>query len=221
MRNNLKREFEKKSWSEGECTPRSGRGSNLKNSARLRAALPGVFERYGIQSFLDAPCGDWFWMQHVDLSGVEYTGADISSDVIAQNNSKFGDPSRRFVVMDVTDDPMPNYDLVLCRDCLFHLKFWLRWAFLENFAASESRFLMTTMHHVAKNRRLDRNGDFRPFNPTAAPFSLDPPIEWIPETADELPPIRPETELGRKHRAVGLWTREQVVSALEQRDVRE
>ncbi|MCX8509667.1 MAG: hypothetical protein ORN49_12460, partial [Rhodobacteraceae bacterium] len=81
MRDNLRSVFEKKSWAGINDAPRSGPGSDMAATARLRAALPGVFQRYGVKTFFDAPCGDWFWMQHVDLSALSYIGADISGEL--------------------------------------------------------------------------------------------------------------------------------------------
>ena len=207
MRENLRAVFENKSWaSVRKNAPRSGPGSSLENTATLRAALPRLFAQYDVRSFFDAPCGDWFWMRQVDLTGIDYTGADISKALIDENTAQFGRDGVRFLHLDITSDPLPKSDLLLCRDCLFHLKFWLRWQFFENFARSDSRYLLLTMHHVPTNERVHGNGGFKPFNPTVAPFNLPEPLELIPEHSDPVP------------RSVGLWTREQVAEAVANRD---
>ena len=82
MRDDLQQAFETRRWRHGAHQSRSGDGSSLPATERLRNAMPKLFDDYGIQSFLDAPCGDWFWMQHVDLSGIHYIGADISGEII-------------------------------------------------------------------------------------------------------------------------------------------
>lgn len=176
---------------------------------RLRAALPGLFGRYRVKTLIDAPCGDWFWMQAVDLTGITYIGGDISAGLIADNQARFAGPGVEFRHLDITSDPLPAGDLFLCRDCLFHLKFWLRWKFFENFVASANRNLLLTMHHVTENQLVLANGGFKRFNPTAAPFNLPAPLEIIRETPDDTPK--------GEHRSLGLWSREQVAEALARR----
>ena len=43
----------------------SGLGSELDATATLRAELPRLFEKLGVTSLLDAPCGDAGWINHV------------------------------------------------------------------------------------------------------------------------------------------------------------
>lgn len=211
MRDNLRSVFETKSWAAIGGAPRSGPGSDMAATARLRAALPGVFNRYGVKTLFDAPCGDWFWMQHVDLTGITYIGADISGELIAENQSRFRAPNLGFRHLDITSDPLPQADLMLCRDCMFHLKFWLRWKVLENFVASNSRYLMLTMHHVAVNSPVKVNGGFQRFNPTMPPFNLPAPLEIIHETADQF------DGADWDHRSLGIWSRDQIIDALSRR----
>ncbi len=209
MRNDLRDAFETKSWTGRRGRyPRSGPGSSLEFTANLRAALPSVLKRYAVRTFLDAPCGDWFWMQSVDLSGIDYIGADISGELIAANQARFARENVQFVHLDITSDPLPKAELVLCRDCLFHLEIWLRWTFFENFAASGSMYLLQTMHHVHRNRDLTANGGFRRFNPILPPFNFPPPLELVDETQDGA------AEGDR--RSLGLWSREQIIEVLSQ-----
>lgn len=210
MRDNLRSVFEQKSWAgKAGVHPRSGPGSDMASTERLRAALPGLFERYQVKTLIDAPCGDWFWMQAVDLTGITYVGADISGGLIADNQARFARPGVSFRHLDITSDPLPSGDLFLCRDCLFHLKFWLRWKFFEAFAASDNRYLLLTMHHVAENLPVLANGGFKRFNPTRPPFSLPDPLEIISETPDGTPDA--------DARSLGLWSRAQVADALSRR----
>lgn len=219
MRDNLRSAFETKSWAgKKDAAPRSGPGSTLDQTAQLRAALPRIFQTYGVKTFLDAPCGDWFWMQHVDLAGVDYIGGDISKEVIDANAAQFTKPGVQFVHLDITSDPLPAADIMLCRDCMMHLKHWLRWKFFENFVASECRYLMTTVHHVLENRAVVNNGGFKRFNPAAMPFNFPPALELIPETAETLPEdILHNRVAAPEHRSIGIWSREQVAQALANR----
>ncbi|HYH44625.1 MAG TPA: hypothetical protein VEG34_03005 [Thermoanaerobaculia bacterium] len=70
----------------------SGVGSTLRETARLREALPGLIREEGVRSLLDIPCGDFHWMQHValDVEDVEYTGADVVPEIVAANQALHG-----------------------------------------------------------------------------------------------------------------------------------
>ena len=218
MRDNLRAAFETMSWAGKKGSPRSGPGSTLAWTKQLRQALPRVFDQYGVKTFLDAPCGDWFWMQHVDLSALTYIGGDISSEVVAANAARFAKPDVSFLHLDITSDPLPAADMMLCRDCLMHLKTWLRWKFFENFAASDCKYLMTTVHHVLENQNVKANGGYKSFNPAVAPFSFTPALELIPESAETLPADILENRVAAPdHQSIGIWSKAQVTDALSRR----
>jgi SAM-dependent methyltransferase len=215
MRESLKAVFEDMDWSNGGASPRSGAGSSLDSTAEIRAALPGLFERHDVKSFLDAPCGDWHWMSHVDLTGIDYIGFDIATSLIEANRAAHTRKGVQFDVADVTSDPLPKVDMMMCRDCLFHLKFWLRWEFFKGFLASGTPLLLTTFHHIAENKPLRNNGRFRKFDPTLPPFNFAPPIEVVHETVVRDEDGRTQLVAGQGgQRSMGLWTREQVADAV-------
>ncbi|WP_052265301.1 class I SAM-dependent methyltransferase [Ruegeria sp. ANG-R] len=220
MREGVRDAFEHKNWGDRN-TPRSGSGSTLDATAPLRGALPAIFERYSVKTFLDAPCGDWTWMQEVDLNGVHYIGGDISLEVVESVKEKHQALGREFFHLDITSDPLPKADLMMCRDCLFHLKWWLRWEFFENFAKSDIPYLLTTKHHNARNAKLRDNAAFKLFNPCAAPFNFPEPVEEISETGpynDD--PEFLQTRAGRQQRSVAIWSKEQVIDVLKQRETK-
>ena len=76
----FQRIFEENTWGNTESV--SGEGSNLDRTAVLRAKLPALLARHGVQSMLDAPCGDFYWMKEVPLGDIDYTGADIVPEII-------------------------------------------------------------------------------------------------------------------------------------------
>ncbi|MHA3916247.1 class I SAM-dependent methyltransferase [Halovulum sp. GXIMD14793] len=209
MREDIRQHFEGLRW---RGPSRSGLGSTMEMTERLRTALPIVFSTYGIKSFADIPCGDWFWMQHVDLTGIDYVGGDISLELVEENAAKFADREGiRFSHIDITSDPLPDVDMMMCRDCLFHLPFEMCWDFLRSFVASDIRYLMATTHHVQNNTDLARPGQYRHLNLCAAPFNLAPPITYIHETCETLP-ADPEQQI--QHRSLGIWTADQLQAAV-------
>jgi len=216
MRLKVQNAFEERDWSANGKWPVSGKGSTLENTERLRNALPGLFKKYKVKTFVDAPCGDWHWMQHVNLKGIKYIGADVSSLRIEENIEKYSDKGREFLHLDITSDPLPDGDIFLCRDCLFHLKTWLRWEFFRNFSNSNNRYLLTTVVQTPRNRNLRVNAKFAAFNPMVEPFNFPKPRVFIPESSDDLTlEMMTEETDGFRHRASCLWSRKQVSDAVK------
>jgi hypothetical protein len=152
----------------GSAESRSGRGSERE---ALRSYLPELFKRLDVKIFLDAPCGDWNWMQFVDLAGVDYVGIDVVPDVIAANREWFGRPGVRFMIADLIKDPLPCADLVLCRDCWVHLSFHDIAAVLENFRRSGTTWLLVSNSpHIKRNLDQTTGLRWRHLNLQQAPF---------------------------------------------------
>lgn len=156
----------------------SGVGSELGATESVRAYLPELFQRLSVSRFLDAPCGDWNWMRHVDLSGVEYIGADLVSDVVAKNNRQFARPGVRFIHADLTKDDLPSVDMIMCRDCLVHLSFADIAAMLKNFRRTGATWLLTSSTPGHDRNWDQRTGiDWRHLNLCLPPFNFPPAIE--------------------------------------------
>ncbi len=162
----------------GSSESHSGSGSELGATTSIRPLLGELFEQLNVRIFLDAPCGDWNWMRLVDLTGVDYVGADIVPAVINVNQSRFSRPGVRFMVADLTSDVLPQADLVLCRDCWVHLSFQDIAAMLENFRRSGATWLL-----ISNSPRTNSNPNqftglsWRPLNLRLAPFYFPVPLE--------------------------------------------
>ena len=96
----------------------SGPGSGLEQTRALREALPALMGEYDIQVLLDLPCGDYGWLSQVPLPIAQYIGADIVALLIESNRKAYGDATHAFQILDLCSDPLPQADLLLCRDCL-------------------------------------------------------------------------------------------------------
>jgi len=184
----------------------SGAASTLPETASLRAALPAIVDEERVGTLLDLPCGDFHWMQHVDLRA-HYTGADLVPEIVSANRRLYGGAKRRFVVLDAVTDPLPKADLILCRDLLVHLSLCDIAAVLRNFVASGSRLLLTS-HFGSRIDNPDiETGDFRPVNLCRAPFGLPSPRRVVDE----------RSQLGSgafRDRAMGLWDLPELVEVL-------
>ncbi len=169
-------------WSDGKS--RSGPGSSLEYTRELREQLPKVVSEFGIRTMLDAPCGDFYWMSHVSLEIDQYIGADIVPAIIKDNQRRFAQGNRRFIVLDVIDEVPPTVDLIFCRDCLFHFPTKLALTALRNFRASGSRYLLTTSFKGTRNEEV-AIGYFYCINLEAEPFNFAPPILRIHDSPDD------------------------------------
>jgi hypothetical protein len=181
---------------------RSGPAASLEGTRNLRRSLPSLFARLGVRTLLDAPCGDFYWMQHVVRDHpVTYIGGDIVRPMIDANNLRFGDATRRFVHLDVTRDEIPRTDLWLCRGLHSLLSFDDGLAVLRRFVESGTPYILLSSH---KNpQRLPNvditSGDFREIDMFSAPFNLPPAILCLADRWDE---------------DLHLWSREQIEQAL-------
>ena len=162
-------------WGSAECG--SGVGSELGATENVSAYLPELFQRLQVSKFLDAPCGDWNWMRRVDLSGVNYVGADVVSAVVAQNQQYAGS-GVQFIHADLTKDDLPTADMILCRDCWVHLSFEDIAAVLKNFRRTGATWLLVSNSPSQDRNQNQRTGiDWRYLNLRLPPFNFPPEIE--------------------------------------------
>jgi hypothetical protein len=165
----------------GDPASVSGAGSNLEQTAVLRAALPQILTSLGVCSLLDAPCGDYHWMQHVDVELERYIGGDIVFDLVHRLQATYGGPRREFVRIDVTNDTLPRVEAILSRDCLVHFSFRQIFATIDNFQRSGADYLLTTTFTDRTSNRDIITGDWRTLNPCAPPFNWPEPVMLVNE----------------------------------------
>ncbi len=188
----------------GSEASRSGSGSVDEQTARIRQMLPDYVRELGVRSMLDIPSGDFAWMQYVPLDGVAYIGADIVPHLVARNQQNFatasedGPGSRRFQMLDLTADPLPLVDLILCRDCLVHLSFGHIWKAIDNLRRSGSTWLLTTTFPAHTDNEEIEDGDWRMLNLEQAPFHFPAPVTLLNEGCTEQ-----EGKFADK--SLGLW----------------
>lgn len=174
---------------------RSGKGSGLERTFRVRAALPGLLDELGVTSILDVPCGDHGWMATLDLGGRPYIGCDIVAALIEHNRQRY--PGRDFQVRDVCEGPLPDADLVLCRDLLVHLSFADIRRALPNLLGVQGRYLLCTTFPGIEENRDAVTGKHRRLNLCLPPFSWPAPCRLIEEGTETTP-------VHGKH--LGLWS---------------
>ncbi len=181
----------------------SGPGSSLVHTMEIRERLPLLIEDIGVESLLDAPCGDFNWMQHVRLGIEEYIGIDVIPNLIAQNQQRFGRPGRKFMTIDMTIHNLPRVDLILCRDGLVHFCYEDIFRALKTFKGSRSTYLLTTTFANCQVNRDINTGGWRPLNLQLYPFNFPEPLRLINEKCKEDGGRYPDKSLG-------LWNLEHI-----------
>ena len=177
----------------------SGLGSELDATATLRAELPPLLKRLGATSLLDAPCGDAAWIARADL-GVRVTGIDIVPELIEQLRERvacgeiFGD----YHLADITRDPLPRADAILCRDCLVHFSLANIARAVDNFRRTSAAWLITTTFPDWQHNADCEDGDWRALNFERAPFNWGRPAELLNENCTE-------AGGGWRDKSLGVW----------------
>ncbi len=188
--------YKENRWGDDESV--SGPGSNLTRTAKLRRELPALLEEIGARTLLDAPCGDFNWIQHTQLGIDQYIGVDVVPALIARNEKLYGDDKTRFIVLDLTRDKLPHVDVILCRDCFIHFSYRHIAAAIRNFKRSGATYLLTNSYPLWRDNANIRTGDFRHLNLTLPPFNFPPPLKRIEEK-------RPEEQERFFGKILGLW----------------
>lgn len=164
---------------------RSGEGSDLVQTEIIRREIPKLVTELGIKTFLDAPCGDWYWMQHVELPVEHYIGTDIVEALIAKNQMKFGSDKVSFRCINLAEDAIPRVDLIFSRDCLVHLSFADALKIISNFKCSGATYLLATTFPERPSNEDLGDGFWRPLNKQVAPFNFPTPLRLINEGCTE------------------------------------
>jgi hypothetical protein len=177
----------------------SGLGSEMDATATLRAELPRLFKTLGVTSLLDAPCGDAGWINHADL-GVRIIGVDIVPSLIEhlQARAAAGGIKGEYHLADITCDPLPRCDAILCRDCLVHLSFANIARAVANFRSSGAAWLIATTFPEWQINADCEDGDWRALNFERAPFEWGAPVEVLNENCLE-------AGGGWRDKSLGVW----------------
>ena len=191
MKDVFSRHYQTNYWADDESV--SGHGSTVAATKTIRLVLPPLFEHYDIKSVLDIPCGDLNWAHKVKWPS--YIGADIVPELVAETRARFPDFDLR--VLNITEDPLPQVDLILCRDLLGHFSNADVKRALANIKKSGAKYLLATTFPEHETSGNIETGEWRPIN-LASFFGLPDPIEYINENC---------TDGGGafKDKSLGLW----------------
>ncbi|MFZ4520755.1 MAG: hypothetical protein ACOYNC_03565 [Bacteroidales bacterium] len=189
-------------WGNSESI--SGHGSSAEYTENIRREIPELLRRFKINSFLDAPCGDYNWFRLIRRDpDFTYIGGDIVTELIRKNREAYENQNTRFVDLDIIREKLPTVELWLCRDCLFHFSYDDIFSTIDNFLKSDIQYLLTSTHSECRKNKNITTGDFRLINLELAPFNFGKPklhiADWIP---------------GFPVRYLALWDREELAAAM-------
>jgi hypothetical protein len=185
--------FKRDWWNNKES--KSGWGSELKRTETIRRELLSFVDRHSVRSILDAPCGDFNWMRHVQWpTGLKYIGGDIVCDLIVDNRRKY--PGVEFLELNVLQDALPDVEAWLARDLMIHFPDKAVWTAINQFQMSSIDYLLATTYPNSTENKDIKFGQVRHLNLCAPPFSLPAPFEVLHEDDDPI-----------TGRVVGVWRR--------------
>jgi len=167
------------SWGSDESV--SGPGSTQQRGASFRDDLVAALHDLGARVLLDAPCDDFNWIGPVADAVDQYLGVDVVPEIIAENLRRHSRPHRQFLRLDLTRDPLPPADVVLCRDGLVHFRTADIWRALANLRRSGARYLITTTFIGDRENEEVVTGGWRPLNLERPPFCFPSPQRLIDE----------------------------------------
>ncbi len=162
--------YENNDWKSDES--RSGPGSTLDHTRAIVKKLPEFLKKHGVHSMLDAPCGDFNWMKHVDKKDIRYIGGDIVKELVKANNLQYGTDKISFVQLDIIKDSLPDVDLIFMRDCLVHFSNENITRFFKNLISSNIKYLLTTNFPLTRHNFDISMGNFRFINLLRKPYNL-------------------------------------------------
>lgn len=164
------RERMSKGWRAGYPETVCGNGSLRRNSVHSRAALPQWCEKYGVRSVCDAGAGDLFFSSGVAWN-VEYRPFDLFPRTAAVKE------------IDITTQPLPECDAILCRMVLNHLDEPRIQMALERFRQSAVYLIATQFNGEDLPQRSPQ---FTRLDLRCAPYNLGEPLESVQDGAEAI-----------------------------------
>jgi SAM-dependent methyltransferase len=151
----------------------SGHGSTEENTREYRWFLENFLKSNYIKSVLDIGCGDWQFSRHIDWTGIEYLGVDVSAVVLA-NTKTFTRPGIEFRELNAVTNPLPSADLLVAKDVLQHWSNADILGFLPKLMSFRMALITNGFHPTGMTSvNLDiKPGRWRPVDLRRPPFSL-------------------------------------------------
>ena len=170
----------------GSLESKSGPGSTLDGTQKLRESIKKLIKDKNIKSVVDIPCGDFNWMKEIVFNFENYIGGDIVKKAIDENNERYSNNRIKFIEFDILNDEIPTGDLLIVRDIIGHFPIEDGVKILKNILNSKCKYLLSTtwakkigndwfpceQNDVHRENEGVEYGRFYPVNLMSNPFNL-------------------------------------------------
>jgi SAM-dependent methyltransferase len=170
----------------GSLESKSGPGSTLDETHKLRESIKKIIKDKNIKSVVDIPCGDFNWMKEIVFNFESYIGGDIVKKAIDENNERYSNSRIKFIEFDILNDEIPTGDLLIVRDIIGHFPIEDGIKILKNILNSKCKYLLSTTwakkidekwfpcekNDVHRENEGVDYGRFYPVNLMSKPFDL-------------------------------------------------
>ena len=157
---------------------RSGHGSKLEQTVDIRNFLNKFIVTNEIKSVVDLGCGDLTWVKHTEAFTTDYTGIDIAESLIKEHKSNY--PDKKFYNKDIVKDEIPEADLIIIRDVIFHIKIKDILSLFENIKHKFKYLIITSCDNLVNQDNHNNiyhfsyeNLEIEPFNKTKGEMIAD------------------------------------------------
>jgi SAM-dependent methyltransferase len=151
----------------------SGEGSLPIHTKGYIKFIQKFIAKHKVKSVVDLGCGDWQFTRYIDWGITHYSGIDVVSTVIDDNNKQFSSSNIEFLLSSGNPAELPNADLLIAKDVLQH---WLNVnvkAFLPLLGRYSFSLLTNCINPQGKTLNTDiQDGGFRYLDLRLPPFSL-------------------------------------------------
>lgn len=182
--------YETNLWKgDNSSLPRSGPGSRLECTVIFRDILREIIRKDRIKRVVDLGCGDLTWMKTMlpffEENGVSYLGCDVAQAIISEHQQQDFGPNvafRRLDILHPGEEGLPQGDLYVLRDILFHLSNENIFRLLGLLRATQSKILVSVNQRVITNEGRNVSADqdhWAAVDLRRPPFNLLPLAEWV------------------------------------------
>jgi len=170
----------------GSLESKSGPGSTLDETQKLREKIKSIVKDKNIKSVVDIPCGDFNWMKEIVFNFDSYIGGDIVEKAIEENNKRYSNSVIKFISFDIVNDEIPQGDLLIVRDIIGHFPIEDGIKIMNNILNSKCKYLLSTTwakkvgdkwipcekNDIHRENEGVDYGRFYPVNLMSEPFNL-------------------------------------------------
>lgn len=138
--------------------PLSGPGSSLENTKEFTNFLNNFIEEKNINTCCDLGCGDLTWIKYTKAFTINYTGIDIVESLIQTHKTLY--PDKKFYNKNIIKDDIPESDLILIRDVIFHMDLSEIKLLFENIKDKFKYLIITSCYNTVNQNDLNNRYNY-------------------------------------------------------------